>query len=292
MAATRNLALLLTFLGCILPSSSLHGQPSLTGFRALARRSPYVETDPYQVLLSTVYFGLERFSSLLTFKISFVADGGDGGDGSDGGDGGSGDGGSGEGSDGNAASNSGTGADDAASDDANATAPSADDAPSTNNDAVAPTTTDDAADTVNTAQTSQANVDNVSPLDAIQAEATTDPRGGFTSADVPDRGIPGTSSSGITAQVDVGINAVIITAAQSPWDAIRKAPGVRNVIVTGGIVALGKTPNEGEIPGGGPQPSWLRLVPDLRLLNGSVIPPVVPNVIDIRIMNCPLNIED
>jgi hypothetical protein len=27
-------------------------------------------------------------------------------------------------------------------------------------------------------------------------------------------------------------------------------------------------------------------------LNGSVTPPVVPNVIDIRIMNCPIKIED
>ena len=92
--------------------------------------------------------------------------------------------------------------------------------------------------------------------------------------------------------MDVAINAVIVSAPQSPWDAITKAPGVRNVIVTGGIIALGKTPIEGEIPGGGPQPSWLRLIPDLRLLNGSMIPPVVPNVIDIRIMNCPIKIED
>jgi len=39
--------------------------------------------------------------------------------------------------------------------------------------------------------------------------------------------------------VDVHINAVIVSAAQSPWDAITKAPGVRHVIVTGGIIALG-----------------------------------------------------
>jgi hypothetical protein len=64
-----------------------------------------------------------------------------------------------------------------------------------------------------------------------------------------------------------------------------------NVIVTGGIVALGKTPIPGEVPGGGPEPPWLRVIPDLRLLNGSVIPPVVPNIIDIRIMNCPISIE-
>ena len=39
-------------------------------------------------------------------------------------------------------------------------------------------------------------------------------------------------------------------------------------------------------------PAWLRLIPDLRLLNGSAIPPVVPNVINVRIMNCPKKIED
>jgi hypothetical protein len=33
------------------------------------------------------------------------------------------------------------------------------------------------------------------------------------------------------------------------------------------------------------------VIPDLRLLNGSVISPVVPNIIDIRIMNCPISIE-
>jgi hypothetical protein len=77
---------------------------------------------------------------------------------------------------------------------------------------------------------------------------------------------------------------VIVSGAQSPWDAIGKVAGVGTVTVTGGIIALGKTPIPGEPPGGGPQPSWLRLVPDLKLLNGSVIPPVVPNVIDIRIV--------
>jgi hypothetical protein len=92
--------------------------------------------------------------------------------------------------------------------------------------------------------------------------------------------------------VDVEINAVIVSAAQSPWDAIKRGPGVRNVIVTGGIIALGKTPIPGEIPGGGPQPAWLRLIPDLRLLDGSAIPPVVPNVIDIRIMNCPIKVVE
>jgi hypothetical protein len=135
-------------------------------------------------------------------------------------------------------------------------------------------------------------------LSAIEDIAITDPRGGSAPNDFTGLGVaelvPGVAklSGPPAAPVDVAINAVIVSAAQSPWDAVRKAPGVGNVIVTGGIIALGKTPIDGEIPGGGGQPAWLRLIPDLRLLNGSVIPPVVPNVIDIRILNCPIKIVD
>jgi hypothetical protein len=131
---------------------------------------------------------------------------------------------------------------------------------------------------------------------AIEDIATTDPRGGFSLPDIPGTSIPGSGPGGVipvrapVGPVDVAINAVIVSAAQSPWDAISKANEVRSVIVTGGIIALGKTPIEGEIPGGGPQPAWLRLVPDLRLLNGSMIPPLVPNVIDIRILDCPITV--
>ena len=194
-----------------------------------------------------------------------------------------------------AATTNAAAADNAAVDDTSVTAPPTD--PSNNNN----------VETVNTALTNPTNAvtpdptdptalnNAVTQLDAIQAIATTDPRGGEVLVSPTDTGTlapGGTVAPGPTAPVDVYINAVIVSAAQSPWDAIRRAPGVRNVIVTGGIVALGKTPIAGEIPGGGPQPAWLRLIPDLRLLNGSVIPPVVPNVIDIRIMNCPIKIED
>jgi hypothetical protein len=65
----------------------------------------------------------------------------------------------------------------------------------------------------------------------------------------------------------VKINAMIVSSAQTPWDAIGRAPGVGNVIVTGGLVAPGEKPIAGEIPGGRPEPSWLRVIPDLRLLN-------------------------
>ena len=131
-------------------------------------------------------------------------------------------------------------------------------------------------------------------MNAIMSIPTTDPRGtdvttltttdnaaADTADDTPGAGGQGGATP--AAPVDVGINAVIVSGAQSPWDAIGKVPGVGTVTVTGGIVALGTTPLPGEPPGGGPQPPWLRLVSDLKLLDGSVIPPVVPNVIDVRI---------
>jgi hypothetical protein len=184
--------------------------------------------------------------------------------------------------------------------------------PTTDNNAVtvvqAPTT--DPANTVVANPTDQTISNNaVTPeLAAIEAIPTTDPRGGEVVAPTVSNGLtPGTTveagPGGVTsgpsgpgagappAPVDVEINAVIVSAAQSPWDAVKRTPGVRNVIVTGGVIALGKTPVAGENPGGGPEPTWLRVIPDPRLLNGSVVPPVVPNVIDIRVMNCPIKVE-
>ena len=89
------------------------------------------------------------------------------------------------------------------------------------------------------------------------------------------------------SSVDVGINAIIVSGARTPWEAIGKGPGVQNVIVTGGIIALGETAFEKPPPGvsvgaADNPPRWLEFKPDLRYLNGSVFPPVVPNVIDIR----------
>jgi len=138
-----------------------------------------------------------------------------------------------------------------------------------------------------------------SPLDAIQAIPTTDPRGG----EEPTAGLTVTGGVGagpggsvpptegaLPEPVDVEIDAVIVSGANSPWGAVQRAPGVRNVTVVGGIIALGKTPLPGEPPPGSPQPAWLRVVPDLRLVDGSVIPPVVPNIIDIRWLNCPIEV--
>jgi hypothetical protein len=48
----------------------------------------------------------------------------------------------------------------------------------------------------------------------------------------------------------------------------------------------------GEPSPASPQPGWLRVIPDPRLLDGSVIPPVVPNLIDIRWLNCPIQVVE
>jgi hypothetical protein len=100
--------------------------------------------------------------------------------------------------------------------------------------------------------------------------------------------LPGASAPG--AGADVVINSVIVSGAPTPWEAIGKAPGVRNVLVTGAIIALGdvplaKPPVGVTVGSAGKPPAWLKFKPDLRLLNGSVFPPVVPNVIDTRILS-------
>jgi hypothetical protein len=107
----------------------------------------------------------------------------------------------------------------------------------------------------------------------------------FATGVLPRRPPGGTSLGGVGS--DVRINAVIVSGAPNPWEAIGKSPRVRNVIVTGGIIALGESaiinPHP-ELMVGAAQnpPAWLKFKPDLRYLNGSLFPPVVPNVIDIR----------
>jgi hypothetical protein len=141
----------------------------------------------------------------------------------------------------------------------------------------------------------------VSPLDAIQSQATTDPRGGSASSSF-ETGFPvapaaaggpvpplAAGAAPPAGPVDITINAVIVSGASSPWHAVQRAPGVRNVVVNGGIIAWGKTPLPGEPPPS-PQPDWLHVNPDPQLVNGSVIPPVVPNIIDIRWLNCPIEV--
>jgi hypothetical protein len=58
----------------------------------------------------------------------------------------------------------------------------------------------------------------------------------------------------------------------------------------GGIIALGETalPRPSatvKVGTGDSPPAWLKLKPDMRYLNGSLFPPVVPDLIDIRTMS-------
>jgi hypothetical protein len=281
-----------------------------------AQEFPSFSGGTYRDLLQAAYAQFERFAGFLaTSKIRFLADGGGDGGGSSDGSGSSGDGsGAGDSSsstgdgDGASDSDSASASDAAATDAADATTTTTTTTDNNDNnvqdpDPDPPNNPTENQDAINTVPTLTIN-SNVTPLDAIQSIATTDPRGGFFPGDVPPDGLGLALDANVTTipprespppgapPENIEIHAVIVSAAQSPWDAIKRAPGVGTVTIVGGIVALGKTPIPGEIPGGGPQSDWLRIIPDLRLLNGSMIPPVVPNIIDIRWMKCPIKVEN
>jgi hypothetical protein len=79
--------------------------------------------------------------------------------------------------------------------------------------------------------------------------------------------------------VSTNIHAVIISGRSDPAKIVTS----QNVTVTGGVVALGKDPALPTKPS-----SWtagLRIVPDQALLTGTKIPPVTPNIIDVRIVS-------
>jgi hypothetical protein len=148
------------------------------------------------------------------------------------------------------------------------------------------------------ANTIAALTDPVAISNAIQSQATTDPRGGAEPSSFENGGAPIAAAGPVgpgaasAAPVDIAIKAVIVSGANSPWGAVQREAGVRNITVTGGVIALGGTPLPGEPPPGSAQPVWLRFIPDPRLLNGSAIPPVLPNVIDIRWLNCPIQVVE
>jgi hypothetical protein len=74
------------------------------------------------------------------------------------------------------------------------------------------------------------------------------------------------------------IHAIIISALSDPAKVIASP----NVTLTGGIVALGKDVSPPLTPS-----AWspgLRIIPDYALLTGEKIPPVIPNIIDVRIV--------
>jgi hypothetical protein len=82
----------------------------------------------------------------------------------------------------------------------------------------------------------------------------------------------------VPVPVSTSIHAVIISGRSDPAKIVTS----HNVTLTGGVVALGKD----RVPSATPS-SWttgLRIVPDEALLTGTKIPPVTPNIIDVRIV--------
>jgi hypothetical protein len=217
--------------------------------------------------------------------------GGDGGGGDGGGDGGSSDGGDGGGDaggstgdgsgegEGNSANSEGPGGDTGADD-----ASAADDAQA-NSDPSAVTNSTDPSDI--------ADVPTNDPALGLRGPGS--PSGGSSEngtaaglVGLPRAGLRRSATNAVNgARTNVRINAVIVSGAPTPWEGIGKGPGVLNVAVTGALIALGETalpkpPSGVNIGSEDHQPGWLRFEPDLRYLNGSVFPPVVPNMIDIR----------
>jgi hypothetical protein len=77
------------------------------------------------------------------------------------------------------------------------------------------------------------------------------------------------------------IHAVIISGRSDPARIVTSPNGVT---LTGGVVALGKDPS----PPAKPAAQWssgLRIVPDHSLLTRTKIPPLTPNIIDVRIVS-------
>jgi hypothetical protein len=82
----------------------------------------------------------------------------------------------------------------------------------------------------------------------------------------------------VTPIAQSNIHAVIISALSDPAKVVASA----NVTLTGGIVALGKV-NISSMPPSAWSPG-LRILPDYGLLTGTKIPPVTPNILDVRIV--------
>jgi hypothetical protein len=104
---------------------------------------------------------------------------------------------------------------------------------------------------------------------ATDAPPVTSPSGPSTSNLTPPSAPGGATSN---------IHAVIVSGLSDPAKVIVSP----NVILTGGIVALGKNNSAASTPS-----SWspgLKIIPDYALLTGEKIPPVTPNIIDVRIV--------
>lgn len=111
------------------------------------------------------------------------------------------------------------------------------------------------------------------PSVALGGDTPTSPTGGATTEPQPPQQNSTTSNPGHSR-----IHAVIISGLSDPAKVIASS----NVTLTGGIVALGKVNGSASLSS-----SWspaLRILPDYDLLIGSKIPPVTPNIIDVRIV--------
>jgi hypothetical protein len=107
---------------------------------------------------------------------------------------------------------------------------------------------------------------------STDAPPATRPSGPSTTSVVPP--LPPSAPPGAPAH----IHAVIVSGLSDPAKVIVSS----NVTLTGGIVALGKN---GSTPS--TSSAWspgLKIIPDYPLLTGEKIPPVTPNIIDIRIV--------
>jgi hypothetical protein len=104
---------------------------------------------------------------------------------------------------------------------------------------------------------------------SADAPLVTSPSGPSTSI-FPPPSAPGGAPS--------NIHAVIVSGLSDPAKVVVSP----NVILTGGIVALGKGASSQSTPS-----AWsagLKIIPDYALLTGEKIPPVTPNIIDVRIV--------
>jgi hypothetical protein len=107
---------------------------------------------------------------------------------------------------------------------------------------------------------------------STDAPPATQPSGPSTTSNVP----PSTPSA--PAGAPANIHAVIVSGLSDPAKVIVSS----NVTLTGGIVALGKN-----VTPPSTSSAWspgLKIIPDYSLLTGEKIPPVTPNIIDVRIV--------
>ena len=274
--------------------------PGTRSVEAEAVNTNFVSLSPYSAVLmvasealgQTLYRQEFRFFGTALFFRPVADGGGDGGS-----DGGSGTGTGGDGSDGGSDSGgSGSDASDSSGSASDSTGPSdnsdpdSDPAPTT--DPTDPTAVNNTMDfATQQAHDAVANpfgsVSDRAPLDntiANSAGAKSVPGSASEPGSQRSPGNPGQEPNAVPpaappAQRRAEIHAVIVSGLADPSQVL-----TGNVHLTGGIVALGSPdPTAPQTPG-----RWdpnVKITPDPELLNGHKIPPLVPNVIDVRIMH-------